>query len=189
MLGVTLQQISAEETDEKQYARANDITIHTEFIFRDAVEKSDGFQIYEQVSGFDQTSDSPVFKLIGAVDYDRTYLYEAADMTFQRGVINTQHDYGQFDADVYLQKEGVTFRHFEYFDCSISEYRVVTLFDKEEGWFTSKGFATVDEFEFECNGYKPNNPLFDSVNASNGKANTQSSMDLKDTQSWSDIYK
>ena len=191
LLGVTQQQqISAEETDEKQYTRANDVTIHTEFTFRDAVEESDGFQIYHQASGFDRISDSVVFSLTGVVNYDRVYLYEAADMTFQRGVTNTQHEYGQFDVDVYLQKDGVTFRHFEYSDCNIIDYTVDTLFDKEEGWSTSKGFATVDEFEFECNGYMPHNPLFDSMNAANEyMPSTQSSMDLRDTQTWANTYK
>ena len=190
MLGVTQQQISAEETDEKQYVRGNDVTIHTAFTFRDAVEKSDGFQIFEQVSGFDRISDSAVFNLAGAVNYDRMYLYEAADMTFQRGVTNTQHDYGQFDVDIYLQKDGTTFRHFEYSDCNIIDYTVDTMFDKEEGWTTSKGFTTIDEFEFECNGYMPHNPLFESMNAADRyNASTESSMDLRDTQSWSDVYK
>ena len=190
LFGVAQQQISAEETDEKQYVRGNDVTIRTEFTFRDTVEKSDGFQIFKQVSGFDRTSDSTVFNLAGAVNYDRMYLYEAADMTFQRGVTNIQHDYGQFDVDIYLQKDGTAFRHFEYSDCNIVDYTVDTMFDKEEGWTTSKGFTTIDEFEFECNGYMPHNPLFESMNAADRyKANTESSMDLRDTQSWSDVYK
>ena len=190
LFGVTQQQISAEETDEKQYVRGNDVTIRTEFTFRDTVEKSDGFQIFKQVSGFDRTSDSTVFNLAGAVNYDRMYLYEAADMTFQRGVTNIQHDYGQFDVDIYLQKDGTIFRHFEYSDCNIVDYTVDTMFDKEEGWTTSKGFTTIDEFEFECNGYMPHNPLFESINAADRyNASTESSMDLRDTQSWSDVYR
>ncbi len=188
-IATSQQQISAEENDEKQYPRANDVEVHTEFTFRDAVEISDGFQIYEQVSGFDRINDSAVFKLTGAVDYDRMYLYEAADMTFVRGVTNVQHDYGQFDVTVRLQKDGTAFRTFEYTDCSIIDYKVDTLTDKEEPWFTSKGFATVDEFEFECNGYAPVNPLFDSVVSAGNVASTQSSMDLRDTQTWSDSYR
>ena len=170
--------------------RGNDVTIRTEFTFRDAVERSDGFQIFKQVSGFDRTSGSTAFNLAGAVNYDRMYLYEAADMTFQRGVTNIQHNYGQFDVDIYLQKDGTTFRHFEYSNCNIVDYTVDTMFDKEEGWTTSKGFTTIDEFEFECNGYMPHNPLFESMNAADRyKASTESSMDLRDTQSWSDVYK
>ncbi|QMU55133.1 MAG: hypothetical protein GKS07_09740 [Nitrosopumilus sp.] len=189
MFGITQQQISAEETNEKQYVRGNDVEIYTVFSFRESVEESGSFQIFEQLSGFDRVNESAVFKLEGAVNYDRIYLYEAADMTFVRGVTNVQHDYGQFDVDVYLQKDGVTFRQFEYSDCNIVDYHVSTQSDKEEGWTTSKGFTTIDEFEFECNGYTPNNPLFDQMNSNVSKADTQNSMDLKDTQTWSDVYK
>ncbi len=189
LFGVTHQQISAEETDEKKYVTANDIEIHTVFSFRGVVEESSGFQIYNQVSGFDRDAESPVFTLQGAVDYDRTHLYNAADMTFLHGPSGTNHDYGQFDVDVYLNKDGVVFRQFEYSDCSITNYKVDTHFDKEEGWSTSKGFATVDQFEFSCNGYKPINPLFDMMQSSGDRADTQSSLDLKDTQSWTEMYK
>jgi hypothetical protein len=189
MFGITQQQISAEETDEKQYVRGNDVEIYTVFNFRNTVEESGSFQIFEQLSGFDRANESAVFKLEGAVNYDRIYLYEAADMTFVRGISNIQHDYGKFGVDVYLQKDGVTFRQFEYSDCNMVDYRVSTKSDKEEGWTTSKGFTTIDEFEFQCNGYKPNNPLFDQMNADGYKADTQSSMDLKDTQTWTDVYK
>ncbi len=188
MFGITQQQISAEETDEKQYVRGNDVEIHTVFSFRDAVEESSSFQLYDQISGFDRANESAVFTLEGAVNYDRVYLYEAADMTFVRGLSNVNHDYGKFDVDVYLQKDGVTFRQFEYSDCSISDYVVTTQSDKEEGWTTSKGFTTTDVFEFECNGYLPGNPLFDQMNSNVDKADTENSLDLRNTQTWNEAY-
>jgi len=187
--GMVQPQIFAEETDEKQYTKANDIAIHTVFSFRAAIEESDGFQVYKQMSGFDRDSESPAFKLEGVMDFDRPHLYEAADMAFKRGISNTQHNYAQFDVDVYLHKDGTTLRHFKYVDCSVSDYKVVTLFDKEEGWTTSKGFATIDEFEFECSGYSPNNPLIDLMKTNGYHAETISSLDLRDTQTWSDLYK
>ncbi len=187
--GIAQPQIFAEETDEKQYTKANDVAIHTVFGFREGIEESDGFQVYKQMSGFDRDSESPTFKLEGVVDFDRAYLYEAADMAFKRGTSNAQHNYAQFDVDVYLHKDGVTLRHFKYTDCSVSDYKVITLFDKEEGWTTSKGFATIDEFEFECSGYNPNNPLFDLMKTNGYTANQVSSLDLRDTQTWSDLYK
>ena len=187
-LSIAQPQIFAEETDEKQYTKANDVTIHTVFDFRAGIEESDGFQVYKQISGF-SNSESSTFRLKGIVDSDRAYLYEAADMAFKRGISNVQHMYGQFDVDVYLQKEGIILRHFKYVDCSILDYKVTTLFDKEEGWTTDKGFATIDEFEFGCSGYKPNNPLFDLMKTDGHKADTDSSLDLKDTQTWSNLYK
>lgn len=103
--GVVSPQIFAEESTEKQYTKANDITIHTAFHFRAGIEESDSFQVYEQISGFDRDSGSPSFRLEGIVDSDRVYLYEAADMTYKRGISDSQHMYGQFDVDVYLQKK------------------------------------------------------------------------------------
>jgi len=180
--------IFAEETNEKQYTKANDVAIRTVFEFRAGIEESDGFQAYTQMSGFDRF-ESPTFKLEGVMDFDRPYLYEAVDMAFYRGISDKQHNFAQFDVDVYLHKDGITLRHFKYVDCSVSDYKVVTLFDKEEGWTTSKGFATIDEFEFECAGYKPNNPIYDLMKTNVYKADTESSLDLRDTQTWSDLYK
>ena len=187
--GIAQPQIFAEETDEKQYTKANNVAIHTVFEFREGIEESDGFQVYKQMSGFDRASESPAFKLEGVMDFDRAYLYEAADMTFKRGIHDSQHQYGLFEVDVYLHKDGQTLRHFKYTDCSISDYKVVTLFDKEEGWTTSKGFATIDEFEFECSGYSPNNPLIDLMKTNGYHAETISSLDLRDTQTWSELYR
>ena len=164
LVGMAQPQIFAEETEEKQYTEANNVAIHTVFEFRAGVEESDGFQVFKQMSGYDRNSESPAFKLDGVMDFDRPHLYEAVDMAYLRGLDSTRHKYGQFDVDVYLHKDGTTIRHFKYAYCSVSDYKVVTLFDKEEGWTTSKGFAIIDEFEFECSGYTPNNPLIDLMN-------------------------
>ena len=187
--GIVQPQIFAEETDEKQYTKANDVAIHTVFSFREGVEESDGFQVFKQMAGFDRNSESPTFKLEGVIDFDRPYLYEAVDMAFYRGISDTQHNYAHFDVDVYLHKDGETLRHFKYSECNVLDYKVITLFDKEEGWTTSKGFAIIDEFEFECAGYKPNNPLFDLMKTNGYISNQVSSLDLRDTQTWSNLYK
>jgi hypothetical protein len=189
LVEMTQPQIFAEETEEKQYTKANNVAIHTVFEFREGTEESDGFQVYKQMSGFDRISETPTFKLEGVMDFGRAYLYEAADMAFIRGTSNAQHNYAQFDVDIYLHKDGTTLRHFKYDNCSVSDYKVVTLFDKEEGWTTSKGFATIDEFEFECSGYSPNNPLIDLMKTNGYHAETISSLDLRDTQTWSDLYR
>ena len=161
VLSVTSQpQTFAEKTTQKQYTHANDITIHVVFSFRAAIEESDNFQVYRQISGFDHNSESPSFELAGVVDFDRSYLYEAADTTYKRGLHTNQHQYGQFDVDVYLNQKDNTLRHFKYVDCGVVNYKVDTLFDKEDGWNSNHGFAIIDKFVFECSGYKPINPLF-----------------------------
>lgn len=75
-------------------------------------------------------------------------------------------------------QNGVPIRTFHYADCRITDYKVTTDYDKEEGWF-GKGFATLDTFTFICAGYNPDNPLEDSYNQ-HEKAKTTSSLDLKE---------
>ena len=176
LAGISQQQIFAEETDEKQYTHANDVTIHTVFSFRDAVEESDGFQVFKQMSSLG--AHSPTFKLEGIVDFGREYLYEAVDDSFRNIGLSSQ--YGQFDVDIYLHNEGTTLRHLNYSDCSVSDYKVTTLTDKVESWTSDKGFAIVDEFEFECLGYHPYNPLYELMKTNGYHVETESTLDLEE---------
>jgi len=52
-----------------------------------------------------------------------------------------------------------------------------------EETYIKKVFALENTFEFECQGYHPNNPGFDVI-LKPAKANTQSSLDLKKTDDW-----
>ncbi|MBI3253273.1 MAG: hypothetical protein HYZ56_00865 [Nitrosopumilales archaeon] len=178
VIGVTNQNngILAEETKDP-YPAANDVKIHTVMTFKQGVEESDGFQAFIQSKGFNREKESPQFQLIGAVDADKRILYNAADVTFQRGLSDQNHDYTDFDVDVYLQN-GMPIRTFHYADCRITDYKVATDYDKEEGWF-GKGFATLDSFTFTCAGYSPDNPLEKYYNQ-HDKAKTTSSLDLKE---------
>ena len=179
-------QILAEESEERKYTKANNIEIHAVFEFRDGIEETDGFQVYKQMSGFERDSD-PQFKLEGVVSSDKAMLYEAADTFYKRGMSPwSQHKYSDFDVDIYLHQDGITMRHFKYADCSIIDYKVDTFFDKEEGWTTSKGFATVDVFEFSCDGYEPNNPLYDLMKTNGYRIDIPSTSDLDNTQTWED---
>lgn len=181
---MVIPEIFAAEKEENQYTKANNVAIHVVFTFREAVESSDSFQAFTQVAGFDRSEESPAFNLIGEMDFDRAYLYEAADMTSDRGVDNSQHEYGQFDVEVYLHKDKTSIRQFSYVDCRVTDYTVETLFDKEEGWTTSKGFATLDNFEFACSGLQAANPQYEILNDNSYNGISQSSMDLKNTSTW-----
>ncbi len=179
-------QILAEESEEKKYTKANNIEIHAVFEFPEGIEETDGFQVYKQMSGFERDS-GPKFKLEGVVNSDKAMLYEAADMFYERGMAAwSPHKFSDFDVDIYLHQDGITIRHFKYADCDITEYKVDTFFDKEEGWTTSKGFATVDVFEFSCDGYEPNNPLYDLMKTNGYRVDIPSTSDLDNTQTWED---
>ena len=159
LAGIAQPLVFAEEQHESQYTQANQVELYTEFTFREAVEKSYGFQVYNQISGFGGES-HPSFKLEGHVSADKLYLYEAVDSTHSVGSDHFSK-YGQFDVDIYLQQGESVFRHFNYVDCKVIDYKVTTLFDKEEGWNTSKGFAVIDEFTFECAGFHPYSPMYE----------------------------
>ena len=159
LAGITQPLAFAEEPHESQYTQANQVELYTEFTFRETLEKSYGFQVYDQISGY-SSADVPSFKLEGHVSADKLYLYEAVDSTYSLGNDHFSN-YGQFDVDIYLQQGESVVRHFNYVDCRVTDYEVTTLFDKEEGWNTSKGFAVIDIFTFECVGFHPYSPMYE----------------------------
>ena len=54
--------------------------------------------------------------------------------------------------------------------------------NSEESYVKNK-FALENIFDFECQGYHPNNPAYDAMYKVE-KANTPSSKDLRNTQDW-----
>jgi hypothetical protein len=121
-------------------------------------------------------------KLVGGTPY----LYAAADET-QKYFASSgfEYDYKFFDVTVYLARDGDVLRSFEYRDCQITNYNVVTRSDNEEG-YTGKGFVLVDQFSFECKGYTPMNPAMEQLKLSEtpNATKTISSTDLRNTDQW-----
>ena len=73
-------------------------------------------------------------------------------------------------------------RGFNYTDCRVVGWNVETERDKEDGYF--KGFGLQNTFEFECQGYHPTNPVFDTMLSDFEKADTPNTNDLRETHSW-----
>jgi len=188
LLGVTvllgagqLTEIVAEEKE--GYKAANGVVIKTYFKTNGEILDPD-FQVYKQLppnnklqKNFASNNGAPMFMLEGVVNEDRAYLYEAADNAYIHGTsFRNNFPYSEIDIRIVLEKEGIPLREFDYDRCRVADYQVETLFDKEEGWF-GKGFATVDKFKFQCQGYHPLNPLMDFM-YKNEEADTISSLDL-----------
>jgi len=175
-----LTEIVAEEKE--GYKAANDVVIKTYFSTNGEILDSD-FQVYKQEKpaskkqlNFGSNIGAPLFTLEGVVNEDRAYLYEAADQAYINGATKSSFAYSEMDIIIVLEKEGIPLRQFNYDHCKVSNYEVETLFDKEEGWM-GKGFATVDKFQFQCQGYQPLNPLMEFMHYQE-EADTISSMDL-----------
>lgn len=162
--GFQVSGITAQEVQKNPYKTAEDIRTTLVFKFREGTELVP-VQVFMQKSGFGGNTafrNNPVFE-IQKVPGDTPYLYEAADESQKyRGRGGFEYQYKFFDVEVLLAKGGNVIRQFNYQDCTVVNYRVDTLSDKEEAYF-GKGFAIIDQFEFECSGYKPNNPIYDKI--------------------------
>ena len=150
------------------------------FIFDDGVEVID-FAVFEQL-GDVYSRDNPSFELIG-IPGNYPLLYGSMDHTLNIGPntsgisANTE----LFDVDVDLMYGDKSVRGFNYNDCRVVLHFFETERDKEDGFF--KGFVHENTFEFECRGYHPNNPVYDSMFEVE-KADNKTSTDLRITHTW-----
>jgi len=174
------------------------ISTVAEFNFRDGSETS-AFQQFTQTGGFGTTTvDATGRAKNDAADHTgRTkpsftlekiaggtpYLYKAADEA-QKYINNAgmEFPYKFFDVTIYVAAGGDVLRSFEYHKCKVTNYVMATRSDNEEG-YTGKGFALVDQYAFECDGYEPLNPAMDKLDVVE-HAKTIGSSDLRSTDKW-----
>jgi hypothetical protein len=205
-IGLQYMQISAEEKEEK-FKMVEGITITGVFTFRDGTELVD-IQLFDQLAGFGETSKKSQSDDDGNIASELTgrakptifiekiagntpLLYEAADQSWKFRSRSTalEYPYKFFELEMIIAQGGNVLRTFNYKDCTIVDYAVKTLMDKEEG-YTGKGIAVVDQYKLECDGYKPMNPQYEQIMYNGVKADTISTLDLKQPYStWSDNYK
>ena len=143
------------------------------------------FPMFEQSDILSKSN--PTFELKGIVG-DYPLLYKRVDDAaktnqIQGASLNTE----LFDVGVSLMYDEVKVREFSYSKCRVTDYVVGSQTNKEETYF--KGNALSNTFSFECHGYHPNDPIYDAMFDTYYKADTLSSLDLSDTQTWSDLYK
>jgi len=166
-----------------------DLSVITTFTFTDGIEIIE-FSMFKQskVLG-ESTPDStfigkaiyPTLELRGVVG-DYPMLYNNLDENRKvQGVGGIQNkDLVDIDVDL-VSVEGVV-RGFNFEDCRAIAYNVSTNTNSEESYVKNM-FALENIFEFECQGYHPNNPAYDAM-FDVIKANTESTTDLKSTDQW-----
>ncbi len=122
------------------------------------------FQLYDMTNnlfgttanGFTSTRTiSPEFTLVKVVG-DTPYLHKAVDQTFENGGKTiSEYDYKMFDVTIEMMQAEKSLRTIEYKDCSITNYKINTRTDNEEGYTTGgkTGFAVVETYTFACNGF------------------------------------
>ena len=170
-----------------------DVKIRAIFHFnKHGEEVVDSFRIINQLGGYERP-ETIQFQLLGGVGGDKPKLYTATDKSYAFGMSGAiTSDYRDFDVDVYLFKRGddVAFRHFMYLSCDVVDYTLVTLHDGDETFSGKTKFVLADGFTFQCSGYHPHCPscMVDTQKTTTESVST-SSVDLKDTQTWSDSFK
>ena len=169
-----------------------DVKIRAIFHFnKDGEEIVDSFRILNQLGGYGK-GEAIQFQLLGGVGSDKPKLYTTTDKTYEQGFTSASTDYRDFDVDVYLFHRGdeTAFRHFMYLDCDIVGYSVATLHDGDETFSGITKFVLADAFTFSCLGFKPHCPVCIASERDQFPASeTISSLDLRETQTWRDIYK
>ncbi len=123
----------------------------------------------------------PTIELRGIVG-DYPMLYHNLDENRKiQGVAGTGNK-DLVDIDVDLVSDGGVLRGFNFVNCRAIDYTVETNPNSEESYVKSK-FAVENIFEFECQGYHPNNPAYDAMFYVE-KSNTESTSDLRNTDKW-----
>ncbi len=142
------------------------------FKFREAIVTYD-FQAFTQVNSLFNTasggiarSTSPEFTLQRIVG-DTPYLHKAVDQTWENygRATASEYSYREFDVTVDFVQAGQPMRTLSYGGCAVTNYKVTTEFDKEEGYTTGgkTGFAVMETYTFTCNGYKATAPTYDAM--------------------------
>jgi hypothetical protein len=164
----------------------------TTFTFADGTETIE-FSMFKQSNVLTVSEDTgsdtitnkatyPTLELRGIVG-DYPILYNHVDDNIKnQGVAGTSL-MDLVDIDVDLLSDGEIIRGFNFVNCRAIDYTVNTDANHEESYVKNK-FAVENIFDFECQGYHPNNPAYDAM-FNVEKANTPNSSDLRNTDQWS----
>lgn len=131
---------------------------------------------------FTRKTTYPTLELRGIVgDYPLLYHYVDNDNLKNQNSGGTQNRV-LVDVDVDIVSNGEVIRGFNYVNCRVINYDIDTESNKEESYVKNK-FALENIFTIECQGYHPNNPIYDAM-FSVEQANTESTSDLRNTDQW-----
>ncbi len=167
------------ETIEFSMFKQNEILSRTEKVNDDNGQKA------LAADAFTRKTTYPTIEFRGIVgDYPLLYNHVDENLKIQ-GVSGTQLR-NLIDIDVDIVSDGQVIRGFNYVNCRAINYDVDTNANKEESYSKNK-FALENLFDFECQGFHPNNPIYDAM-FSFEQANTESSKDLRNTDRWSPLF-
>ena len=158
---------------------AKGLRVMTTFTYNNGVETLE-FPIFRQGNVLSKAN--PTFELEGIVG-DYPLLYKRTDDNLKLQSVSGANLMTElFNVDVNLVN-GEIVRGFNYSKCRVVDYVVASDMNKEESYIKGK-FALENTFDFECQGYHPNNPMYDVMLNPYKKADTISTNDLRNTDDW-----
>ena len=163
------------ETVEFSMFKQNEVLTATEDVDNDNGDKGVAAEAFTRKSVY------PTLELRGIVgDYPMLYDHVDKNRAIQ-GIGGTQFR-NLIDIDVDLVSGEEVIRGFNFVNCRVIDYVVSTGTNKEES-YTKNKFALENIFDFECQGYHPNNPMYDAM-FDVEKVDTPSTFDLRNTDQW-----
>ena len=147
---------------ESGFKFANGVKTSVTFIYDNGAEKIE-FPAFNLVSAYEESVNNVVaeFKVEGVLDY-YPLLYTAIDNS--RTVSgNTFASNTDFDALVEFTNGEDVLRGFEFNECVVSDAKITTQRDKEEGFTGKSGFVIVHQLNFACSGISPVNMYYDDL--------------------------
>ncbi|MDH3855161.1 MAG: hypothetical protein OES27_03460 [Nitrosopumilus sp.] len=141
---------------------ANDMKTSVTLMFENGAEKIE-FPVFNLVSGYEDSSENVVaeFQVEGILDY-YPLLFNAIDKSRQVSGLSVSSNI-DFDALVEFSNDESILRGFDFADCRISDARITTQTDKEEGFTGKSGFALVLQLTFTCSGINPINMYYEEL--------------------------
>ena len=139
---------------------ANNMKTTVTFAYDDGVEKIE-FPVFDLVSAYEENPNQPEFYIEGVLDY-YPLLYRSIDQSRDVSGISLVSN-PDFDALVEFSNENGVMRGFDFKDCVVSDAKITTLKDKEEGFVGKSGFVVSNQFNIRCAGFDPINTYYDEL--------------------------
>jgi len=152
---------------ESGFIFANGMKTSVIFVFDEGAEKIE-FPVFNLVSAYEENPNTPEFSVEGVLDY-YPLLYRAIDNSREVSGIGSTSNL-DFDALVEFTNGKDVIRGLEFRDCIISDAKISTQTDKEEGFTGKSGFVIVNQFGFTCAGVSPINPHYDELGGNDWKS-------------------
>ena len=163
------------ETVEFSMFKQNEVLSATEDVDNDNGNKNLAAEAFTRKTVY------PTMELRGIVG-DYPMLYKNVDDALNIQGVNGANSEVLVDIDVDLVSGEEVIRGFNFVNCRVIDYVVSTSTNSEESYVKNK-FALENIFDFECQGYHPNNPIYDAMYDVE-KADTPSTFDLRNTDQW-----